>query len=198
MKSAAEKYAALNELAGHDGIVILGNEDDMDLPLCELKQAFSLDSGLYNRSVPGLSVDNVKEIYELYVRPLKPECILLHIGAADAELFLSDPEEFDRRMHEAVRYIKSCSKKCEIALISRRNPDNDENIAAMNRHLQYIAESERCQYGDIAARHVWNPQETHSVISFVYSMGFVHPLRNKHPLNDIIRILFCYSEARAS
>jgi len=198
MKSAEVKYAALNELAEQGGIVILGGEEDMNLPLCELKQAFSLNSSLYNRSVRGLSVNNAKEVYDLYIRPLQPECILLHLGAADTELFLTDSEEFDRRMHEVVRYIKAQNQKCEIALISLRNHENDANIASMNKHLQYIAESERCRYGDIAARRVWNPKETQSAVSFVYSIGFVHPLKNKHPLSDIIRILFCYSDSKAS
>lgn len=198
MKSREEKYTALNELAEQGGIVILGGEEDMNIPLCELKQAFALNSCLYNRSVQGLSVNNAKEVYDLYVKPLQPECILLHIGAADTELFLADSEEFDRRMHESVRYIKAQNQKCEIALISLRNPENDANITSLNKHLQYIAESERCQYGDIAARRVWNPNETQSAVSFVYSIGFVHPLKNKHPLNDIIRILFCYSDSKAS
>ena len=34
MKSAEVKYAALNELAEQGGIVILGGEEDMNLPLC--------------------------------------------------------------------------------------------------------------------------------------------------------------------
>ena len=198
MKSAEVKYTVLNELAEQGGIVILGGEEDMNLPLCELKQAFSLNASLYNRSVQGLSVINAKEVYDLYVDSLQPECILLHIGAADKELFLTDSEKFDRRMHEVIRYIKARNKKCEIVLISLRNPENDANITSMNKHLRYIAESERCQYGDIAARRVWNPKETQSAVSFVYSIGFVRPLKNKHPMNDLIRILFCYSDSKAS
>lgn len=198
MKSVQEQYAALNELAQHGGIVILGGEEDINLPLCELKQAFSLHADLYNRSVPGLSVHTAKEIYDQFVKPLQPECLLLHIGAADTELFRTDSEEFDRRMHELIRCIKTQNKPCELALISLPNPEQDANLSSMNTHLRYIAESERCQFGDISARHVWNPKETHSAVSFVYSLGFVHPLKNKHPLGDIIRILFCYADSSAS
>ena len=69
MTSAEVKYAALNELAEQGGIVILGGEEDMNLPLCELKQAFSLNSSLYNRSVQGLSVNNAKAVRVLVMDP---------------------------------------------------------------------------------------------------------------------------------
>ena len=68
----------------------------------------------------------------------------------------------------------------------------------MNRHLRYITESERCEYGDITTRRVWNPRETQSVASFVYSLGFVRPLRNRHPLGDLLKVLFCCDQASVS
>ena len=187
-------YAMLNSLAEQGGVVIFGGAEDMNIPLCELKQAFSLNCNLYNRSMDGLSAVNAKEMYNLYVAPLQPECLLIHVGDTDADLFRKTPDAFDRLLRELVDYIRSQDKKCEIALISLRNPANSDVIAEMNRHIQYIAESERCQYGDITTKRVWNPKETQSVVSFVYSPGFVKPLKNKHPLGDIIRVLFCCNQ----
>ena len=37
-----KNYRMLNELAEPDGIVIFGGNADRELPLCELKQAFSI------------------------------------------------------------------------------------------------------------------------------------------------------------
>ena len=73
-----------------------------------------------------------------------------------------------------------------------RNYNNNIQIEEMNRHLKYIAESEECDYGDISNKKVWNPISTMDISSFVYSIGFVHPLKNKHPFYDLIKIFFCY------
>ena len=62
----------------------------------------------------------------------------------------------------------------------------------MNRHLKYLADSEKCEYGDIASKRVWNPKAEMEAVSFVYSIGFVNPLQNKRPLYDLVKILFCY------
>lgn len=191
LKRETEKYAALNELAEKGGTVILGGSADREIPLCELKQAFALRVNLYNRSISDLSVHNAIELYDTCVAPLAPESVLLHIGAADAELFAEHPADFDQKYRELIEHIRSVDPKCSIAIISLKNPDEAANIAEMNKHLKYIAESERCEYGDIAAKRVWNPKETRDVVSFVYSIGFVHPLKNQRPIYDLVKILFC-------
>ena len=57
----------------------------------------------------------------------------------------------------------------------------------MNRHLSYIAESEHCEYGDLAEKRVWNPKETKEVASFVQAMGLV---RSRRTMYDLVKILF--------
>ena len=195
MNDMIKNYDMLNELANQGGVVIMGGAEDMNIPLCELKQAFELDYDLYNRSIPGLSVSNAKEMYSAHVAALHPGRVLIHVGDADAALFAAEPEKFDRLLSELVKYIRSQDSKCDIALISLKNPQNSDAIAEMNRHIQYVAESERCEYGDIATRRVWNPQETRSVASFVHSIGFVRSLKTRQPLGDLIRILFCRDQA---
>lgn len=191
LKQEMERYAALNALAEKGGTVILGGSADREIPLCELKQAFALNVDLYNRSISDLSVRTAIEVYDACVAPLAPESVLLHIGAADAEFFAEHPADFDQKYRELIEHIKAADPKCSIAIIALRNPDEAANITEMNKHLKYIAESERCEYGDIAAKRVWNPKETRDVVSFVYSTGFVRPLKNKRPMYDLVKILFC-------
>lgn len=186
-----KKYLALNELADQNGTVIIGGTEDKDIPLCELKQAFELDSKLYNRSLSNLSVNDALKYYDDCIAELSPECVLLHIGAADLDFFNADPSAFEQKYLELIKHIKTSDKGCKIAIISLRNPDNSNSISEINKHLKYIADSEQCEYSDISTKRIWNPKETKDVVSFVYSIGFVHPLKNKRPIYDLVKILFC-------
>ena len=105
--------------------------------------------------------------------------------------FAEHPAEFDQAYRELIAHIQAADPKCGIVIISLKNPTEEANISEMNKHLRYIAESEQCRYGDIAAKRVWNPKQTKDVVSFVYSMGFVRPLHNKRPIYDLVKILFC-------
>lgn len=186
------KYSKLNELSKPDGTVIFGGNDDQTIPLCELKQAFSLDFELYNRSFRNLSIKNSIAYYDTCIASLVPETILLHIGENDLENFTKNSADFDQKYRNLISHIKSQAPKCRIAIISQKNPENDAVIAKMNQHLKYIADSEQCEFGDISNKRVWNPKETMDVISFVYSMGFVRPLKNRRPIYDLVKILFCF------
>lgn len=187
-----KKYQALNKLAESNGIVILGGTKDREIWLCELKQAFELDSNLYNRSITDLSINNAKEIYDTCIVPLNPECILLHIGDTDLESFMKNPSDFDQKYRELIKHIKNTNNKCNIAIISLKNYSDNANTSELNKHLKYIAESERCEFGDISSKRLWNPKQTKDVISFIYSTGFVRPLKQKRPIYDLVKILFCY------
>lgn len=188
-----KKYQALNELAEQNGIVIIGGTEDKNIPLCELKQAFELNSNLYNRSIDNLSVNDVSKIYDACVAHLNPESVLLHIGNADLKLFEDNSSDFDNKYRELIKHIRTSNPKCNIAIISLKNADDNNNITEINKHLKYIAESERCEYGDISTKRVWNPKQTKDVVSFIYSIGFVHTLKNKRPVYDLVKILFCYN-----
>ena len=93
LKTEIKKYQELNKLADSNGTVILGGTEDRDIPLCELKQAFDLNSRLYNRSFPNMSILDAKEIYNTCIAPLHPECVLLHIGDADLKFFEENVSE---------------------------------------------------------------------------------------------------------
>ncbi|MEE1046204.1 MAG: hypothetical protein U0M60_02140 [Clostridia bacterium] len=191
MNCEVRKYQKLNELAETNGIVVFGGREDMNIFLGELRQAFAIEQKMYNRSIAGLSVKDAVAVYDECVAPITPETVLIHIGEADRKFFEAHPSEFDNRYRELLSHIKSQNKKCRIAVVSLRNYESDPQIEEINKHLKYIADSEQCEYGDIASKKVWNPQSTRNTISFVYATGFVRPLKNKRPLYDLVKILFC-------
>ena len=189
-----KNYHMLNELAEPGGIVIFGGSADRELPLCELKQAFSIDQGLYNRSLPELSVRDAAELFTVCAAPLHPETVLLHIGEADKGWATENPDEFDRLYRNLIDRIREQNKKCRIAVLSLANRKDDPVTAAINRHLKYFAESERCEYGDLTSKRVWNPKETKEVTAFVQAMGSV---RSRRTVYDLVKILFCRDMAQS-
>lgn len=186
-----EKYERLNQIAQSKGIVIFGGSDDTDIPLCELRQAFDIEENMYNRSFHELSIEHAIEAYDSCVAPISPETVLIHIGKYDIELLHKNPNLFDSKYLELIEHIRAENKTCRIAVVSMKNYYNDTDIAEMNRHLKFIADSEKCEYGDIATRKVWNPQATREGASFVRNIGFVRPPKSARPIYDLIRILFC-------
>ena len=186
-----EKYERLNQIAQSKGIVIFGGSDDTDIPLCELRQAFDIEENMYNRSFHELSIEHAIEAYDSCVAPISPETVLIHIGKYDIELLHKNPNLFDSKYLELIEHIRAENKTCRIAVVSMKYYYNDPDIAEMNRHLKFIADSEKCEYGDIATRKVWNPKATRDAASFVRNIGFVRPLKSARPIYDLIRILFC-------
>lgn len=171
-------YQSLNTLADSYGVVIFGGKADRELPLCELRQAFSLEDKLYNRSFDGLSVSDAGELFDACVAPLQPETLLLHIGESDAPLFAKQPADFDAAYRALIAKARKVNPSCRIAVLSVH--DNE-----MNARLKCLAESERCVFFDLSAKRVWNPQETRDVLAFI------RPLPVRQPLYDLVKILFC-------
>jgi len=192
MKNELLKYKTLNELADKNGIVVFGGSEDMNVPLGELKQAFDIDSKMYNRSISGLSINDAISAYDACVAPLSPETVLLHIGSADLDSFEKAPSAFDYKYRELIAHIRSQNKKCRIVVISLKNYENNDTITEMNRHLEYIADSEKCEYGNIAAKRVWNLRSSMETASFLHNLGIIRPLASKRPVYDLVRMIFCY------
>lgn len=186
MACAIMQYSRLNQLADLGGIVILGGSADLQLPLGELQQAFSLEQKLYNRSVAGLTLADAVGVYETWVAPLAPEAVLLHLGADDRALFARDQAAFENAYRALIACIRSRDPGCRVALVSLREPDSD----GLNRCLKDLAATERCAFGDISTRRVWNPKSTRDTASFLYSLGFVRPLNNRRPLEDLVGLIY--------
>lgn len=197
-KKTSEQYATLNKLAEPGGTVIMGGASDLALPLCELKQDFGLEDNLYNRSVKDFSIHNAAEVYDACIAELNPAVLLIHIGEKDRVFFETKSEEFDRGCGELIRHIRKVTPGCEIVIVSLNTPENPESTQELNRHLKYIADSEQCRFEDISPKHVWDPKQTKEVISFVRSLGFVRPLRQKRTVYDLVRILYCYQDGKTA
>lgn len=185
-----KRYKVLNELAECGGIVILGGAEDTGIPVGELKQAFSIEEKVYNRSINGLSVKDAQSVYDAYVASLAPETLLLHIGEHDIQFFQEHAGEFVQTYTQLITHIKSVNKCSRIGIVSLRNYENDDVIKKLNQQLKHIADLQECEYADIAALRVWNPKSTMETVSFVYSLGFVRPLKIKRPMYDLVKILF--------
>ena len=190
-KTEILKYQKLNELAQTGGIGILGGTEDLNIPLCEIRQAFEMEENLYNRSFTDLSVTDSVAAYDACVSALKPETILLHIGQQDLDMLQQDAAQFDSQYRMLINHIREQNKHCRIAIVSLRNYENDPVVADMNKHLQYIAEMEHCEYGDIASRRVWNPKATMDAANFVRNIGFMRPLKVQRSIFDLTKMLFC-------
>ena len=188
-----KKYQRLNEIAEQGGIVIFGSDEDMSIPVGELRQAFSIESKMYNRSFSNLSIKDALEVYKKIIEPLKPETLLLHIGSSDLAFFSENPTEFDNKYRELLGKIRLENPKIRIAIVSLRNYTEDPQIQEMNTHLKYIADSEKCEYGDISNKKVWNPKNTIDMVSFIYSLNYVRHLNNKRPLYDLVKMTFGYA-----
>ena len=188
-----KKYQRLNEIAEQGGIVIFGSDEDMSIPVGELRQAFSIESKMYNRSFSNLSIKDALEVYKKIIEPLEPETLLLHSGSSDLAFFSENPTEFDNTYRELLSKIRLENPKIRIAIVSLRNYTEDTQIQEMNTHLKYIADSEKCEYGDISNKKVWNPKNTIDMVSFIYSLNYVRHLNNKRPLYDLVKMTFGYA-----
>ena len=183
-----KKYSALNELAEKGGTIIFGGKEDKNIPLCELKQAFELDSKFYNRSFENLTITKAYELYKSCVAPLEPDTVLLHMGENDLDLFSKDPDKFISIYRELISEIRSDNKKCRIAIVSLKNYEGDIVKAKLNEQLKYLADSERCEFADIAEKKLWNPIATRDAVSFAYLLG----TKVQKPIYDLAKILFCF------
>ena len=88
-KDFINQFKSLNKLAEAGGTVIFGGTSDINIPLCELKQAYGLNENYYNRSIENLSAQDASEVYRECISELKPETVFLHIGQASPQFIVS-------------------------------------------------------------------------------------------------------------
>ena len=187
-----EKYKTLNELAEQNGTVIFGGQKDREIPLCELKQAFVLNTNLYNRSIVNLSISDAAEVYDACVAPLKPKIVLLHIGVSDLDYLAENAAAFEQQYREFITRIRAQNKECRVWIICLDNPTDSPSIAAMNKQLRFIAESSYCEFGDISNGSLWTDKKTKGMESVFHSVGFFRRFSRKCSMYDLINILICY------
>lgn len=183
MNRVAE-YKKLNEIALPLGVVIFGEGKDTEIPASEIKASFELDYPVYNRSFSDLNLDNAFSLYCECISMLLPDAVFLHLGENDKELFDSDETSFELKYLELLKKIKLLNRKTRIIVIS---VDNER----INKRLKYIADSAKCEYGDISNMNAWNFKRTKSVLNFVQNIGAERFYKEK-PVYDLMKILFCF------
>ena len=171
-----------------NAVILLGNGLDTKIPVQSLGKEFKFNFKIYNKSCEKLSFENVQEYFSNAVAPLAPEGIMIHLGENDINLCMNNSELFDTNYLDFIKQIKSCNKKCRIALVSVANPQNNKVISQMNRRIKAIADSEKCSFVNLDNAHLWNPAATKAAIEFAHNMG----LNTRKPLSDVAEILFSY------
>ena len=184
METQIKKYQKLNEFALKNGVVIFGEGADTEIPASELVQSFELDYPAYNRSFFKLNLENSIALYEGCIKNLIPDTVLLHIGANDVAFFNENKVAFEQKYIALIEHIKTIDKKCRIVVVSI---DNE----TINRALKNIADSTKCEFGDLSTIKVWNPRAMKNVTSFVQTMGVGRYCKRK-PIYDVLKILFAY------
>lgn len=184
-----KKYSFLNDIAERVGTVIFGGSEDAAIPAGELRQAFDMETALYNRSFRNLSVEDGIHLYNSCIQPLQPQTLLLHIGEADLGDFAKDSAAFDEKYRQLISHIRRQDGNCTIAIISLKNREGRSDIAEMNRHLNHIADSEQCEFFDISERTLQNPYAMKQ-ISFMNTTGFARRLPSRQPVANTVKILY--------
>lgn len=189
MKSIVEGYRELNRLAEGGGIVVFGGKEDAELPLGELGRTFGIEEPMYNRSIPGLKVEDACRAYDDCVAELEPDTVILHTGEADSCETDAELERFDANLRRLLKHIKKTSKRCRIAVVALSNDEKDAKRTEINEHMRRIAAAEGCEFGDISSKRTVSAG-TSEAAAFVYRLGFVHSLHRAHPLGDLVDILY--------
>lgn len=187
-----KKYQSLNNVANCGGIVMFGCKDLLDLPLCELKQAFDIHDDLYNRSFEKLTLSEAEDTYQKCIANIKPDTLFIQLGADDIELFKTNKDEFTSLYRHLLSTIKRNDKKCRVAIVSLKNHENDSVVTELNKQLKYIADSEKYEYCDISSKTSSSPKQLKSISSFIYNLGFVHPVESRRQIYDLSRMIFCF------
>ncbi len=192
-KNEINRYQTLNQFAVKGGIAILGGSADLNIPVGELKESFGLNANIYNRSVANLKLSDAASVYDACVASLAPSTVALRLGEADVELFEKNSDEFVRLYSETIAHIRSLDSKIEIAIVALDNSNNSAAVDAMNKRLEALAESERCEYENV--NDFAFGANAKGSASFVYSTGFVSQLSSHLPMRRLAKILYGYADS---
>ncbi len=183
------RYQKLNRLAESNGVVIIGSGTDASIPVGELKQAFYLKDNIYNRSFAALKASDGTNVYNSCVAELCPDTVILHIGENDTENFDEHKKEFEISYRNLINNIRSSNKKRQIVIVPVKN--DSSTAAEINGLLKNIAKAENCIFEDITTKNPGISHEDRETLSMLCSLGFVSPLKAKHHIGNLVRVLFC-------
>lgn len=172
-----------------NAVVVFGGSLDNSIPVDELAKSFDFNFRIFNKSVADLSIKDSLGYFSAYIKPMRPEAMILHIGERDLNLFKANSSEFDSLYIKLIEEIRYTNSKCRLALVSLYNETSNQIVAEMNRHIKAIADSEKCDFIDVENAKLWKPESAKAAIRFAQNMG----LAVKKPLRDIAEILYSYA-----
>ena len=145
-----ENFRKLNKLAKMNGVVLFGSSFAKNIPVCELKQAFHLDCNIYNRSLTDLSIFHAEELLNDCIFSLKPGTVLLQLGETDLEQGYHTIPEIIEAYKSLITKLKAADKHCDIVIVSVCENSSVVYPDALNKQLEALAHSAKCQYADIS------------------------------------------------
>lgn len=172
-----------------NAVIVFGGSLDNSIPVDELAKSFDFKFRIFNKSVAELSIKDSLGYFSAYIKPMRPEAMILHIGDRDLNLFKANSSEFDSLYIKLIEEIRYTNSKCRLALVSLYNETSNQTVAEMNRHIKAIADSEKCDFIDVENAKLWKPESAKAAIRFAQNMG----LAVKKPLRDIAEILYSYA-----
>lgn len=193
MESTKKRYGILNRIARRNCTVLFGGSAETDLPIDELRVSYGIDEMIYNRSLPGLKLEQAAQEYDCCVRELEPDTVLVRLGAEDKELFESAPEQFDAAYCALIGHIASTLHKGgRIAIVSLPLGDGENAAlnAKINHRLGLIAQAEKCEFADVTKKRAGSPAQIRELMDFIHSIGFVRPSEQRAQIFDICRAVF--------
>ncbi len=148
-------YEQINQVAKHGGVVLLGSSYLNSLPLCELAQDFETNITVHNRSVQGLTIDNVCDNLQNCVLDLDPSKVFIGIGDEDVKKPELDTERFIEK-YQWMLYTLHQRSHAKIYIISVLSPL--PNASKINERLKQLAVETGCVYIDaVQALHTDKP-----------------------------------------
>jgi len=178
------RYEALNSSYAAGCAVILGSDEELMLPVSEMRERWSVKQSIVNRSFPRLSVTEAAGLYRNAVSALKPSKVIVRVGNEDTELFMNDRAAFDRAFMQLIAEIRRDNAKCDIVLVSADD-------ARVSGHISGIASSCGCGYVNAEAARVCDM----NAVMDVMTMGFVRPVKKEMSAELLAKALYSFENA---
>ena len=136
-----KKYEKLNNFVLKGQLLFFGSTFLEEFPLDELKQDFSLDRVIYNRSIQGLTVDEALNILDTCVFDLMPSKLFISLGDEDALMPNFSEKDFLEKYALLLEKVYAELPACKIFILS----------PTYNFALKTLAKEKHAFYIDLSA-----------------------------------------------
>ncbi len=145
-----KKYEKLNNFVLKGQLLFFGSTFLEEFPLDELKQDFSLDRVIYNRSIQGLTVDEALNILNTCVFELMPSKLFISLGDEEAQMPNFNEKDFLEKYALLLDKISAELPACKVYILS-----SEYNFAlktlAKEKHAFFIDLSSNAQSDYVSA-----------------------------------------------